>query len=234
MLARMMMAAGLLAATLPAAAQPAQVRPIAGTRLDVVATGEVTRVPDIVLIHAGISTRAPTASEAIHTNGSSMERLREALSRAGIAPRDVQTSSVNLNAEMRRGPEGTPVFAGYVASHRLSIRFRDAANAGRILDTLVTAGANEIDGPSFEIAEAEAAQDEARTRALTVARARADLYARSLGMRVARVLAVSEAAAGGPIGFARGFGESRSAASTNIVLGEESLAVSLAVSFELE
>ncbi|HWT11633.1 MAG TPA: SIMPL domain-containing protein, partial [Allosphingosinicella sp.] len=178
-------------------------------------------------------TQAPSASEAIRANGASMERLRDALRRAGIAPRDVQTSSVNLNAEMRHAPDGTPIFAGYRASHRLSIRFRDAANAGRILDTLVAAGANEIDGPRFEIAEAEAARDEARTRALAVARARADLYARTLGMRVARLLAVSETAPGGPIGSARGFGESRAAAS-NIVLGEEALGVTLSVSFELE
>lgn len=234
MFARYSIAAALLAAAVPAVAQPAQVRPIGGTRLDVVATGEVTRVPDIVLIHAGVSTQASTAVEAIRANGAAMDRLREALRRAGIDPRDVQTSSVNLNAEWRHRQEAPPVFAGYRAGHRLSIRFRDAANAGRILDTLVAAGANEIDGPSLEIAEAEAARDEARTRALAVARSRADLYARSLGMRVARVLAVSEAGDGARTGYARGFGESRGRASTNIALGEEQVGIALTVTFELE
>jgi uncharacterized protein YggE len=165
MLAQKMVAAALMAAAVPAAAQPLQVRPISGTRLDVVATGEVTRVPDIVLINAGISTQAPTAVEAIRANGAAMDRLREALRRAGIEPRDVQTSSVHLNAEWRHGRDAPPVFVGYRASHRLSVRFRDAANSGRILDSLVAAGANEIDGPTFEIAEADAARDEARTRA---------------------------------------------------------------------
>lgn len=234
MLARKIVAAALMAAAVPAAAQPLQVRPISGTRLDVVATGEVTRVPDIVLINAGISTQAPTAVEAIRANGAAMDRLREALRRAGIEPRDVQTSSVHLNAEWRQGRDLPPVFAGYRASHRLSVRFRDAANAGRILDTLVAAGANEIDGPTFEIAEADAARDEARRRALAAARARADLYAGSLGMRVARVLAVSEAGGGGAIGLMRGFGEARDLASTNIALGEQPVGIALTVSFELE
>ena len=233
MLARTMITAVSLALAAPALAQPTEVRPISGTRLDVVASGEVTRVPDTVLIDAGISSRAPTATAAIRANGASMDRLRAALQAAGIQARDVQTSSINLNAEYRHTPNGTPQFIGYTASHRLSVRFRDAANAGRILDTLVTAGANEINGPSFQVADAEAALDEARTRALAAARARAELYARSLDMRVRRVLAVSETGSVRPVAMLRR--ESSVAASgTNIVLGEESLAVSLVVSFELE
>ena len=114
------------------------------------------------------------------------------------------------------------------------MRFRDAANAGRILDTLVTAGANEISGPTFEIAETGAALDEARIRALTAARASADLYAGSLGLRVARVLDISERTGGGPHAFGGGFGEARMAGLTNVALGEESLGVTLTVSFELE
>jgi uncharacterized protein YggE len=233
MLARTLIAAALLALSAPALAQPTEVRPISGTRLDVVASGEVTRVPDIVLINAGISTHAPTASEAIRTNGAAMDRMRAALRAAGIAPRDIQTSSVNLNPEWRDRPNAAPVFAGYTASHRLAVRFRDPANAGRILDALVAAGANQIDGPSFEIAEPEAALDEARTAALTAARARADLYASALGMRVRRILAVSESDLARPRGFAmrRDVGLT---GGTNIDLGEQALAVGLTVSFELE
>ncbi len=234
MLARFMVAAALLAAAAPAIAQPAQVRPISGTRLDVTATGEVTRVPDIVMIHAGVVTMAPTASEAIRANGAAMDRLREALRRAGIEPRDVQTSSVSLHPQWHEAENAPPVFAGYGAGHRLTVRFRDAANAGRILDTLIAAGANAIDGPSFQVTEADAARDEARVSALAAARGRADLYARSLGMRVAGVLAVSETGGGQQYGFAEALAGIELGASTNIALGEEVLAVTLMVSFELE
>lgn len=233
MMAAAMMAAAMMAAAAPAGAQPADVRPSAGTRLDVVATGEVTRVPDIVLINAGATTQAPTASGAIQANGAKIDSIRAALRRSGVADRDIQTSSVRLDPEWRHVAEQPPQFVGYRASHMISVRFRDAANAGRILDALVAAGANEINGPSFEIDRAEAALDEARTRALANARARAELYARALGMRVVRVLSVSETGMAGPGPMARRE-MAQDAAATNIVLGEMALAVSLTVSFILE
>jgi len=225
------------AAMIPASAALAQAQPtatIAGTRLDVVATGEVARVPDIVLINAGVSTQAPTASEAIRANAVQIESMRAALRRAGVDARDIQTSSVNLNPEWRHTPNRAPQFVGYRANHMVNVRFRDAANAGRILDALVAAGANELNGPTFEVERPEAALDEARTQALAAARARADLYARALGMRVRRIVSLSEAggARPGPMSMTRM--DMAQNAATNIVLGEQTLSVSLTVSFELE
>ena len=239
MLVRKMTIAGLLALSMPiaapAAAQTAPEDGLSGTRLDVVATGEVTRVPDIVLINAGVTTQGQTASEAIQANAARIEAIRAALRRAGVADRDIQTSSVNLNADYRHVADRPPVFTGYRATHMVNVRFRDAANAGRILDALVVAGANEINGPNFEVERPAAALNEARTRALEDARARAQLYAGALGMRVKRIVTISEN--GGmrpmPMGYARGE-VAQNAAATNIVLGEQSLAVTLTVSFELE
>lgn len=239
MMIRRMTLAALLALALPqaapAAAQSAAAQALAGTRLDVVATGEVARVPDIVLINAGVTTQAATASEAIRANAVQIDSMRAALRRTGVADRDIQTSSVNLSPEWRHVENRSPQFIGYRAHHMVNVRFRDVANAGRILDALVAAGANEINGPTFEIERPETALDEARTRALADARTRADLYARSLGMRVRRILSVSEAGAAmpGPVPFARR-DMAQSASATNIVLGEQALSVSLTVSFELE
>ena len=199
MIRSMMMAGLLVAAAAPAAAQPtqvAQVVPISGTRLDVVATGEVNRVPDIVRINAGVMTQAPTATETIRLNAQQMESLRAALRRAGVAERDIQTSSINLHPDWRHVENRTPELIGYRANNQVSVRFRDIRNSGRILDALVSAGANQIDGPMFMIERPEEGLDEARQLALRNARARADLYARSLGMRVKRILSVSEAGLG--------------------------------------
>ena len=66
-------------------------RLISGTRLDISATGEVTRVPDLAIISAGVQTLQPTATGAIEDNATRMERVRAALKRAGIADRDIQT-----------------------------------------------------------------------------------------------------------------------------------------------
>lgn len=234
MLARTLVASALLTMmSIPAAAQSLQLRQVSGTRLDVVATGQVTRVPDIVRISVGIATEAPSASEAIATNRANMDRLRAALERAGIAPRDIQTERVALNAQWTQQLNGRRVFAGYRVDHRLNVRFREAAQAGRILDLLVGAGATEIDGPNFELADNNAALDEARFAALADARARADRYASSLGLRVARVLSVVESGASQPLAGGVFAGRGNMAA-TNLAFGEESVGFSLAVSFELE
>src|SRR3546814_16891397 len=97
--------ASALALSLPAGAALAQevvpVRAISGTRLDIVATGEVSRVPDIARINAGVVTQARTATEAIAQNAQRMERVIAALKRAGIAERDIQTRSISLHPDSR-------------------------------------------------------------------------------------------------------------------------------------
>ena len=236
---RLLSALALFAAAIPASAALAQTQPaatIAGTRLDVVATGEVTRVPDIVRINAGVVTQAPTAVEAIRQNAARMERVRAALARAGIAPRDIQTSNVSLQPDYRYAENQPPQLVGYRATNQVNIRFRDIAESGRILDALVAEGANQIDGPNLGIDRPEAALDEARIAALANARARAELYARSLNMRVRRVLLVSESGATlpPPMPIMRGMVAQAEAADTRIDPGEQRLAVTLTVSFELE
>jgi uncharacterized protein len=234
MIRRIMVAAALLAAV-PATAQPAEERPISGTRLDVVANGEVTRVPDIVHINAGVVTQAASATDAIRQNAARMEAVRAALRQAGIADRDIQTSSINLNPNYRYAENQPPVLIGYQATNQVNVKFRDIANSGRILDALVAEGANQINGPMLAIDRPEAALDEARTQALTNARARAELYARSLNMRVARVLAISETGAVyAPPRPMMARGMVAQDASTEIVPGEQTLSVSLTVSFELQ
>src|SRR6478609_2249617 len=94
----------LLSAASPAAASAQQstiTQTIAGTRLDINATGEVSRVPDVAVISAGVVSRAPTASAAMLDTATRMSRVLVALKRAGLADRDIQTSNVNLNPEYR-------------------------------------------------------------------------------------------------------------------------------------
>lgn len=233
-----LVAALLLGAALPAAAQAqsaAITQSIAGTRLDVSATGEVTRVPDLAIISAGVVTRSATAGAAMQQAATRMQRVRAALKSAGIADRDIQTSNINLNPEYRYENNQPPVLTGYSATNQLTVRFRDLANAGKILDALVAEGANQINGPNLTIDHPETALDEARAKAIANGRARAELYARSLGLRIVRVVSVSES--GGnyapPVPMMM---EARVAqgADTKIEPGEQKLQVNLAMTFELQ
>lgn len=236
---RPLIAASLLAAAAvpmaaPAAAQDAQ-RAVPGTRLDVAAIGEVRRAPDIVSINAGVVTQAPSAVDAIRQNAERMAAVRRALQQAGIAARDIQTSNVSLHPEYRYQENQPPQLVGYRASNQVNVRFRDIAASGRILDALVAQGANQINGPNLGIDQPDAALDEARTAAIANARARADLYARALGMRVVRVLSVSEGGAMPPMPMPVLRVQAADAgATTEIEPGEQVLSVSLTVSFELQ
>jgi len=212
------------------------VQTISGTRLDVSATGEVSRVPDVAVISAGVMTRSASATAAISENAGRMERVREALKRAGIADRDIQTSNISLNPEYRYQDNQPPQLTGYTASNTVNVRFRDIRNTGRILDALVAQGANQINGPNLTIDKPEAALDEARTKAVAAGRARAELYARALGMRVVRLLSVSE---GGGYSVPQPMVMMRAerggvAADTKIDPGEQQVQVTVAMSFELQ
>jgi uncharacterized protein len=209
---------------------------IAGTRLDVTATGEVTRVPDLAIISAGVVTHDATASGAIDQAARRMARVRDALKRAGIADRDIQTSNISLNPDYVYANNEPPKLNGYNATNQLNVRFRDIAASGKILDALVAEGANQISGPNLTIDKPEAALDEARARAIATGRARADLYARSLGMHVARIVAVSES--GGyspppPMPMMMS-GARMQAAESKIDPGEQKLQVSVSMTFELQ
>jgi uncharacterized protein YggE len=221
----------------PAAAQSAgQVtQAITGTRLDISATGEVTRVPDLAVISAGVVARSTTAAAALQETADKMDRVITALKRAGVDDRDIQTSSVSLNPEYRYPENQSPQLTGYSASNQVTVRFRDIRNSGKVLDALVAVGANQINGPTMTIEHPEAALDEARTRAVAQGRARAELYARALGMNVARVVSVSEG--GGyyapPPPPPAPMMASAERSYTKIEPGEQKLQVSLSMVFEL-
>jgi uncharacterized protein YggE len=211
---------------------------IAGTRLDINATGEVTRVPDVAVINAGDVSRAATASAALRDTAAKMERVLAALRRAGVESRDIQTSSVSLSPEYRYPRDQAPQLTGYTASNTVTVRFRDLDKTGKILDALVAEGSNQINGPNLVVDKPEAALDEARARAVAIGRARAEMYARALGLRLVRIVSVNET--GGyyapPPPPAPVMMEARmaSAPATKIEPGEQKLQVNLAMVFELQ
>ncbi|MEA3058004.1 MAG: uncharacterized protein QOF34_819 [Sphingomonadales bacterium] len=236
LLAALMLGAAALPAAANAQQTPSITQAIAGSRLDVTATGEVTRVPDVAIISAGVVTRSATASGAIGDAADRVQRVLAALKRAGVDERDVQTSTISLNPEYRYVENQPPQLTGYTASNQLTVRFRDIRNSGKILDALVAQGANQINGPSLTIDKPEAALDEARVRAIAAGRARAELYARGLGLRIVRVVSVSESGgyAAPPPMPPMAVMEMARAADTKIVPGEQKLQVTLAMTFELQ
>lgn len=207
--------------------------PIAGTELDIQASGVSTRAPDIATISAGVVTQAGKAGDALATNAKAMTATIAALKRAGVADRDIQTQSINLQPQYRYGDNQPPVLTGYQASNRISVRLRDMHGAGTVIDTLVAAGANQIDGPTLSVEHPETALDEARAKALATARARADLYAKAAGLTVRRIVRISESEETRPIVRPMAMMAVKRADTTPVEAGEQELTVDLSVVFEL-
>jgi uncharacterized protein YggE len=209
--------------------------PIAGTRLDVSAEGDVTRAPDIATLSAGVVTQSATAAAAMAENAKKIAAAVSALKRAGVADKDIRTSSLSLQPQYRYADNQPPAVTGYQASNQLTVTFRDIKQAGPILDALVAQGVNQISGPDFALEHPDAAMDEARMQAMQKARAKADLYARAAGMTVKRIVAIGEGGGYSPqpprpmVMMA-----ARMKESTDLQPGEEKIGVTVNVTFELQ
>jgi uncharacterized protein YggE len=230
------------AASAQQSAGPAPAMAPSNTLLTVNAEGRATRAPDVAVFTAGVASTGATAGQALSANAAAMNRVIASLERAGVAQRDIQTSNLSLNpvyAEPRRQPDGTaeqgtPRITGYQVSNQVTVKQRNLAEFGKVIDTLVAAGANQVNGPSFQVDNSDAATDEARTDAIRKARARADLYARAAGLRVVRLLTISES--GGyapPMPMYRMAVNQAAAEMTPVAPGEVALNVNVVVQFEL-
>lgn len=222
----------LLAA--PLAAQPAP--PPRPTILSLSAEGRVTAQPDLAELSAGVVSSAATAAAAMADNSRAMTAMVAALRKAGVAAADIQTSNLSLNPQYRYESNKPPVLTGYQASNTVNLKVRNLAGTGALIDAMVTAGANQINGPSFSLASPEAALDEARAAAVATARARAELYARAAGLKVKRIESITEGNAmpPQPRPIMRMAMADSVAAAPPVEAGEVGLTVSVNVSFELE
>ncbi len=223
---------------MPAAVSAAEAGLLFNTLLTVNAEGRVAKAPDIAEVSGGVVTVAPTAAAALAANSRKMTEVVAAVRRAGIAEKDIQTAGLNLQAQYRYPQNQAPVLTGYQVSNTVSLRIRDIASAGKLLDTLVGVGANQINGPNFSIDKADEALDAARQEAVAKARARAELYARAAGLRVKRIVMISEG--GGfqppmpmPKFYARA-AMADAAPAPPIAAGEVALSVTVSMTFELE
>lgn len=231
------LALGALAA-IPAAAQDLRSPLVDGTILDISAEGKSTRTPDLATIQAGVVIEAPTASAAMQQNAQRMRGVLAALKAAGIADRDMQTASISLSPQYRYQDGRPPVLTGYQASNQINVRFRDIEKSGAILDALVKEGANNISGPDLTVERADTALDEARADAVAKAKARAALYAKAAGLRVDRILLISEQSGQfQPIDERMRMAvpmAADAAANSVVVAGERELSVTLTVRFLLK
>jgi uncharacterized protein YggE len=218
-----------------AVAQPAPV-PTNGTLLTLTAEGRSQRTPDVAEVSGGVVTTAPTAAAAMRENAAKMTAVVAAVKQAGIADRDIQTTGLSLQPQYRYENNAPPVLTGYQATNTVALRIRKIDQTGKLLDTLVQVGANQISGPNFIVENNAAALDEARVAAVKAGRARAELYAGAAGLKVRRIVSISEGGAfdPGPRPMMMKASMDSAPAAPPVAPGEVALNVNVTMTFELE
>lgn len=172
------------------------------TLLRVAAEGSVKARPDSMTITAGVVTTGRTALEALSANSTLSGRLVAAARARGLAAADLRTEALSLEPRFARdaaNEEDRARIAGYTATNKVELRVRAVERAPELISALFEAGANSVDGPRFFAADNELRLGQAREAAIRVARDHAETYARALGMRITRVLRVSDYGGSGDV-----------------------------------
>jgi uncharacterized protein len=200
--------------------------------VSVSASGTVTAEPDIAHISAGVTTEGETAKDAIARNSAVMGKLIEGLKGAGIAARDIQTTTLQVEPRYTQPKDGRPgAISGYRVVNQVRLTVREVKRLGDVLDQAIALGANQINSIGFDVANAETLKDEARKQAMANAKRRAELYAAAAGVSLGDVLSIAEEQRGGPRPMP--MGRAAMAGDVPIEAGTLTLAVDVQVTYAL-
>jgi uncharacterized protein YggE len=205
--------------------------------ISVTGMGEEKGTPDRAHLTAGVLTEGKTAAEALAANSRAMNQVFAALKRAGIAEKNIQTSNFNISPRYSES-DGTrphiPQIIGYQVSNNVQVTVDGVDRTGPVLDALVASGANQSHGIFFTIADPKPLEVKARREAVAEAMAKARTIADASGVRLGRILSVSEG--GGyipPLPMVRGRMEMAQDAATPVAAGEATVLVNVSVVYEI-
>ena len=224
------LAVAAVAATLLAA--PALAQTVPPPAISVTGEATVSVAPDQAQIDGGVTSDGKTAREASEANNAAMGKVLLALKGAGIEEKDYQTSRLSLQPQYAPNRTGSSPITGYRASNRVTIRLRDVTKVANVIDVLVGAGANDIGGINFTVSQPSKHLDEAREKAVADARRKAEIFARAAGVTLGEPLSISEE--GAPAPMFRGKLAAPMAAGAPVAQGEETLSVSVNVSWAIK
>ena len=202
--------------------------------ITVVGSGTAAARPDTAEVSAGVVTQAATAAQALAQNNAAMEKVIKAVTAAGIAEKDIQTTNVSVIPQRRPGRQEAqpPDIVGYEVSNQVRIKVRDLTVLGRLLDALVGQGANALGGISFSVGDPAPVLDQARTSAMADARRKAEVYARAAGATLGPLLSIREGAAPVPR-FGGEMPRAMAATAVPVAPGEQEFQVSITVTYAL-
>ncbi len=209
--------------------------------LSVSAEGKVKAVPDLATVDLGVMTNVATAAEAQDESAKKINAIIDFVKQQGVSSDDIATSQFNIypNQDYR---DGKSTITGYVANQSITIKVRGVDKStdklSKILGGVTAAGANQINGVNLSFDDPDQFRQQAREQAITKAKEKAQALAQTAGLRLGRVVNVSEAQDfyGGPIPYAAGLGGAPAdakAVAPNIQPGNQDIVANMTVVFEV-
>lgn len=209
----------------------------AANTISVSGHGEVDATPDIATFTFSVVSDKSTVAAAQADATAKQNTVDAYLKSAGIADKDIQTSGYSVYPQYDYN-NGTQTFRAYEVRQSTTVKVRDVAKAGDVLAGVVGKGVTEVNGPTLTFDNPQAPQNEARTKAITDAKARADELAKELGVSIVRVVSFSESGGStpGPIPYAAkaAYGMGGGAdSSANISAGQNKVSADVTVTYEI-
>lgn len=161
-------------------------------KLALSASGEALGVPDLAVINLAIVTQGKQASDALSENSTKMQKVIDALRQGGIEAKDIQTANLVVQPQYIHAPNALPRLSGYEARNTVTITLNNISKLGLLLDQVTGLGINTIDGPYFHLKDSKALEEAALLEAMEKLKQRAKIFEKGFGIKLGRVLALSE------------------------------------------
>lgn len=199
--------------------------------------GEVMAVPDIVKITLSVQTAVlPNSEGATDALGEQAERVLEAVEKAGVAKKDMQTTNLSINP-VYDFTNNRQTIRGYQGTESIYVTVRTPDKAGELVSVATAAGATQVGGISLEIGKPDDLKVEAQEKAIAQARQKAETLAKALGVSLGRVKTFSVSDYPSPIPLygaeTKALGIGGDAVAPPVAVGENTVKATVTVTYEL-
>jgi uncharacterized protein YggE len=160
--------------------------------LSVTGTGTIYLTPDIAYVNIGVHTEEAELAQSMTNNNAQVQAVVNALLANGVDGKDIQTSNFSVWSYQTTDPM-TGLITGwkYAVDNSVTVTVRDLSKLGDLLNTVVGAGANNINGISFDVADKSASLAEARTKAMSNAESLAQELAQTANVSLGNIVSIS-------------------------------------------
>jgi hypothetical protein len=156
------------------------------------ATGEVYAAPDIAALTLGIQTDGKDVKTITQKNTETMNKIIDGVKSLGLEAKDIQTTQYSVSPQYNWTQDKGQVLEGYRITQNIDLKIRDFKKIGDILGVATENGANIVSDLRFSIEDEEKAKAQAREKAITSAKAKAQTIAQQAGIKLGEIINVYE------------------------------------------